>query len=222
MTERIFLEKGNHPAESGKKCVNEFGAWVAGEEHSDMPRCFAPVAARFMMRLNDRLPDDLRQQLLPLAITMVGTNTGEADDEVRRWMLVDWAVHVAARYWFAEAGRQDWCARVDALPEVKNRKTAREAARVLREIRAAAAAAYAYAAAAAAAAYAAAAAAAYAYAAAAAYAYAAAAATRQRKAWLVLLPSALDLLNRIAAVGRKAEVELIEDRAAQIREACHV
>ncbi len=216
----IFLSKGAHTVKDGRKCVNEFGAWVAGEAHSDMPRCFTPAGARFMMRLNDRLPDDLRQQLLPLAIEMVGTNTGAADDEIRRWMCVEWAVRVAARYWFAEAGRQDWCARVDALATIVDRETARTAAKVLREIRAADATAYA--------AYAAAAAAAAADddaaadAAAAVYAAYAAADARQRKAWGVLLPSAIDLVRRMGAVGRKLDVDLLEDRAAQIREACHV
>lgn len=136
MTDRLFLSKGAHTAASGEKCVNEFGAWVSGEEHSDMPHCFSPVGARLLMALNDRLPDDLRQQLLPLSIEMVGTNTGAADETVRRWMSADWALRGAARYWFAGAGRPDWCARVDALPVIVDHATALHAVSVLREIRA--------------------------------------------------------------------------------------
>ena len=216
----IFLEKGNHTAESGKKCVNEFGAWLAGEPHTDMPHCYSVVYARVQMRLNDRLPDDLRQRLIPYAITGVGTNTGYADEITRAFMCADWGVHVGARHWFAAAGRPEWVTRVDALARVTDQDTARAAAKELRAIRDIASTI----AIASAIASDSDIASTIAIASASDIAIDIAIASAQklvRESQEALLPSALDLLDRMAAVGRKP-LPLVADREAEFRAACHV
>jgi hypothetical protein len=220
----------------------EFAAWVAGEPHSDHPKCVSPVIGAFMRRLNDRLSDERRQVLVPYAIAVIGTNTGRADDVTRAYLCADWACRTVAPWWMERAGLHATALR--ALPEVVDRATALAARARCRTAHADAAAdaaayadayAYAYAAADAAAdadaaaaaaaaadaaadaaayayAYAAAAAAADAAAAAAAAAYAAAAAD----AAAALMPSALALVDRMIAVGRAPERTIHEDRRAVV------
>jgi pyruvate/2-oxoglutarate dehydrogenase complex dihydrolipoamide acyltransferase (E2) component len=222
----IFLQSGSHPNLKAGGCVMEFAAWVAGEPHSDHPKCVSPVIGAFMRRLNDRLSDERRQVLVPYAIAVIGTNTGRADDVTRAYLCADWACRTVAPWWMERAGLHATALR--ALPEVVDRATALAARARCRTAHADAAAyadaaadAYAYAAAAAdaaayadaaAAAAAAADAAADAAAAAAAAAYAAAAAD----AAAALMPSALALVDRMIAVGRAPERTIHEDRRAVV------
>jgi hypothetical protein len=85
----IHLESGSHSSREAGVCVMEAVAWAAGEPHSDAPACASPVLTRFMIRLNDRLDDDRRQQLLPYVLRMIGTR-GDGRDEERREMCRLW------------------------------------------------------------------------------------------------------------------------------------
>lgn len=40
------LESGNHDA-GGGMCAMEAAAWIAGEPHSDDPKCVCPIIAAF-------------------------------------------------------------------------------------------------------------------------------------------------------------------------------
>src|SRR5688572_15622015 len=95
----VFLAQGGHTADSGQKCAMEFVAWVAGQPHSDHPSCTCPVIGAFTRRVNDYLPDDLRQRLVPVLLDLVGTNTGLADQRTRAFMAADWGLRVALRWW---------------------------------------------------------------------------------------------------------------------------
>jgi hypothetical protein len=199
MTISYELGKGSHDTRETGMCAMEWVAYIAGEEHSDSPVCVDPVLRRFGMGLNDALPDDMRQRLRPYLARMIGT-AGDGRSEERRWALADWAVRFAAAEAQDVTGRKDLGDKLRALPEV-TAETKDEAIEVARAVRDGRRAANAYAAAAAnAAANAADAAAAAAYAAA-AYANAAAdaadAAAARRHMWERLLPSALDLLDRL-------------------------
>ena len=190
--DRLFVKRGAHENLSDGACIMELCAWVAGETHSDSPACVSPVIAAFMRRLNDRLDDEKRQQLVPYAISCIGTNTGRTDDIVRAYLCADWACRTVAPWWLERAGLHDYATRLRALPGVIDRATADVARAVCREARYAAAA-YAYA---------------DAYAAADADAYADASAD----ASAALLPSALALVDRMIAVGRKDDTPMIEER----------
>jgi hypothetical protein len=85
----IHLESGSHSSREAGVCVMEAVAWAAGEPHSNAPACASPVLTRFMIRLNDRLDDDRRQQLLPYVLRMIGTR-GDGRDEERREMCRLW------------------------------------------------------------------------------------------------------------------------------------
>jgi hypothetical protein len=206
-----FLSRGSHATAAEGRCAMEWVAYVAGEPHSDSPKCVCPALRRFGIGINDSLPDDLRQQLRPYLGRMIGT----ADDgrtQERLFMLADWAIHVPAVEAQVAVGREDAAAELRSVPPVVDRASARAAAAAAADADDAAdAAAYAATAAAAAAADDAAYAAAYA---ATAAAYAAAAAAR-RQMWEKLLPSALDLLDRMLP---KDLVELPGQQACRLNE----
>lgn len=95
--ETIELLSGGHPPDDGL-CVMEAVAWLAGETHSDHPTCACPVISGFLRRLNDRLPDDLRQQLKPLIPRLIGSRSTDRAVVLRRAHLAaDWANGIAPR-----------------------------------------------------------------------------------------------------------------------------
>src|SRR4051812_11035429 len=124
---RIFLKQGAHQTLADGGCVMEFTAWVAGERHSDQPRCVSPVIAAFLQRMNDRLDDERRQALVPYAISVIGTNTGRADDITRSYLCADWACRTVAPWWLDRAKMHEQAATLRALPEVADRATAEAA-----------------------------------------------------------------------------------------------
>lgn len=76
------LLSGSHkfPGPDGGTCINEAAVVAAGFEYSavrnvdDCPPCFSRVIARYAIRLNDAMPDDLRQELLmPFVARLAGT-----------------------------------------------------------------------------------------------------------------------------------------------------
>ena len=57
----IRLDRGAHDSREDGHCAMETVAWLAGEDHTDAPRCASPVLARYTIRLNDRWTDEQRQ-----------------------------------------------------------------------------------------------------------------------------------------------------------------
>ena len=55
---KYFLARGAHATPEEGRCAMEFVAYLAGEPHSDQPKCVSPVLRRYCIALNDRLPDD--------------------------------------------------------------------------------------------------------------------------------------------------------------------
>ena len=199
----IKLEKGNHPA-GNAACLMEMTALLAGEKHTDRPRCACPVITSFAMRLNDGLPDDLRQMLKPYAPAFINTRDGH--EKERREYLALRAVNVFVPFWLRLTSKPELIAHAERC---EGARTLTEARKVVVEVRAAAyAAAYAAAAAAAyaadAAAYAADAAAA--YAADAAYAAAAAAYAYRQKHLPALMPAILETLDGLLLIGAKDRI----------------
>ena len=83
------LRRGAHDRRDDGMCAMEMVAWLAGEAHSDEPRCACPVIASYVRALNYLLPDDgARTRLLrPLVPKFVNTR-GNAQDERRRGFVV--------------------------------------------------------------------------------------------------------------------------------------
>src|SRR5689334_5294532 len=105
MTIDYTLKHGSHGSPEEGLCAMEWVSYLAGEDHSDSPKCVDIVLRKFSIGLNDRLPDDLRQQLRPYLVRMIGT-AGDGMGEQRRWMVADWAVRFAAAEAQEVAGRK--------------------------------------------------------------------------------------------------------------------
>src|SRR5690606_12434912 len=71
--DEIILDSGAHPDREQGVCLMEAVAWVAGEPHSDHPRCVDVALAAYGRTLNDLLRDDERQLLVPLIPMLIGT-----------------------------------------------------------------------------------------------------------------------------------------------------
>lgn len=83
------LATGNHASFEDGACLMEAVAYIAGEPHSDHPKCTCPVLTRHGIRLNDRFNDEERQLLAPLIPRLVGTRADRATQLRRVNVLVD-------------------------------------------------------------------------------------------------------------------------------------
>ena len=182
---------------------------LTGELKDDIPPCMSRVIGKWIIRIQDAMPADMRnsqewKSLLPLA---AGTGREHEHEQERRKIIVNWLWETVMPYFLPNADRlgfgEEWREMLEKRDVVSVRK-ARDIARVVRDQKA-----YADAAADAAAADAADAAAdaadaayayAYAYAADAAYAYAAdAAADAYKQYWTAIDPC--DLLRKLIEVS---------------------
>src|SRR6266511_141879 len=111
----LILKKGAHRDFKDGVCLLEAVAYIAGEPHSDQPACASPVLGAFGRSLNDALPNDKRQQLLPLIPRLIGT-AGDGLDQVRGLMAADWVLRTYTPTWLCLAGLEDDAAALETLP----------------------------------------------------------------------------------------------------------
>ena len=62
--------------EDGRMCIMSLVAFMAGEGHTDRPRCASPLIACYAIPVNDNMPHDVRQRLKAFAPRLMGTNDG--------------------------------------------------------------------------------------------------------------------------------------------------
>ena len=75
------LKSGSHewPGPQGGTCINEAAIVVAGFEYKsvksadDCPPCFSRPISAYLIRINDVMPDDVRQRLIPFAVRLSGS-----------------------------------------------------------------------------------------------------------------------------------------------------
>ena len=97
------LAHGTHMTPDDGRCAMEWVSLLAGEPHSDAPRCVSPVVRGLCVALNDGLPDDRRQRLRPYLARTIGT-AGDGLDEQRSWLALDWLIRTYTPAWLALAG----------------------------------------------------------------------------------------------------------------------
>jgi hypothetical protein len=95
MPQVVRLERGRHRSPEEGACVLEVASMLAGGRFSDHPRSVCPVLAAYMRTLNDRLPDDQRQQLYPLAAELVGTRGWLRERRRRAVRCARWVAEMA-------------------------------------------------------------------------------------------------------------------------------
>lgn len=106
------LKSGSHPfpGPDGGTCINEAALVAAGFEYraietvDDMPPCFSRVIAQYALVLNDSMPDNQRQCLLPYVGRLAGTADTPDVERQRVEYLVRYAVRVSVPRVLDKAG----------------------------------------------------------------------------------------------------------------------
>ena len=117
--EGLTLSKGAHSPD-GEYCLWEAVAAVAGEPWTDRPACGSPLLIDYGQKLNDEMPDALRQELVPLIPMLVGTRGDVVTEGLRAAMLTNWYIreHLPALLRHADLPQQaDALAALPAVTE---------------------------------------------------------------------------------------------------------
>jgi hypothetical protein len=136
----LTLGTGSHIDRDAGVCLLEAVAWWADESHTDAPACVSVVLTSFGTRLNDVLPQDRRQQLVPLIPRLVGTRS-DGHDETRSYMALDWLIRTYTPAWLDLAGLTAEATALRDLRRIVDLVAARQAGPVVRKARTKAAAA---------------------------------------------------------------------------------
>lgn len=94
--QQVELVKGAGEPKSGKLCVMSFVAFLAGEAHSDRPVSASPLIRELAVRINDAMPQEVRQELKPFVPRILGTNDG-CDSERAAMLRVVTEVEIMPR-----------------------------------------------------------------------------------------------------------------------------
>ena len=103
MTGDYTLAYGTHANPEDGRCAMEWVSHLAGEPHSDQPRCVSPVLRALCIGLNDGLDDLPRQRLRPYLTRTIGT-ADDGLDTARSWLAMDWLIRVYGPAWIEAAG----------------------------------------------------------------------------------------------------------------------
>lgn len=133
--DNITLAKGSHSNPEAGMCLLEAVAYVRGVEFTDHPPCVSRVLGAFGRSLNDRLPADKRQLLVPLIPRLIGTADDREADRIRGMMATDWAVRTAAPTWLRLAGLEAEADSLAGLSELKTYADAETATGLVRQVR---------------------------------------------------------------------------------------
>jgi len=77
------LSPGAHASREEGMCAMEMVAWLAGEPHSDYPRCASTVICLYVQTLNDAMSDDVRPHLIPFLPKLIGTAAADEVEHAR-------------------------------------------------------------------------------------------------------------------------------------------
>lgn len=75
------LSPGKHASPEEGMCAMELVAFLNGGPHTDHPRCTCEIISAFVRHINDHMPDDMRQKLLPYQPRLIGTVSEEHEQE---------------------------------------------------------------------------------------------------------------------------------------------
>lgn len=120
------LAHGSHSTPQQGACFNELASVLAGEPFSDSPACVSPLVRRLGMSLNDRLDDERRQLLRPFVLRSLGT-ADDGREEERRQMCNEWLLHQTLPRLLDAAGRKEAATRLRELPADLAVKSVRKA-----------------------------------------------------------------------------------------------
>ncbi len=122
------LRRGHSADPSGGACAMDAVNWLVHGRHGDQPECACPVIGRYVIGINDAMPDDQRQRLLAFLPRIAGSRSA-AHEQARAEILARGAVRVLAPIALDAAGMHTEAARLRALPADCSLHDAAEAAR---------------------------------------------------------------------------------------------
>lgn len=130
----VKLGHGAHSVREHGTCLMEAVAWMAGEWHTDQPKCVDPVLGQYGRTLNDNLNDVERQELVPLIPKLLNTSGNVKMSVKRMYTLVDHAIRVALPKVLRDQGL-DWQPEMlETLPRIHDAETARRSFHVVSKL----------------------------------------------------------------------------------------
>ncbi len=123
--EKISLKSGKHGNSEEGMCVMEAVAYIAGEPHSDHPKCADRAITSALIRLNDRMPDDATRDkyLKPIIPQIVGTVSTQEVYIKRGFVAADFAVRIIAPLVMDMLGKTEYATKLRALAPLIDRET---------------------------------------------------------------------------------------------------
>jgi hypothetical protein len=122
------LHHGDHGSFEEGHCLMEVVAHLAGEPHTDKPKCACPVLSEFGRKLNDKFTDDdLRTKCLGPAAGLLVNSRDESKVAERAFLLADLAVRRWAPIVLERRGQAEEAEKLRALDRIADAKTANAA-----------------------------------------------------------------------------------------------
>ncbi len=134
MSTDYTLSYGTHATPEDGRCAMEWVSHMAGEPHSDQPKCVSPVLRALCIALNDGLEHEPRQRLRPYLARTIGT-VDDGLDEARSWMAMDWLIRTFVPAWLGPAHLEPPAAALRSLAPVLDEGTLRAALHPLERAR---------------------------------------------------------------------------------------
>lgn len=119
----IVLDDGAHETIEDGGCAMEWVAAFAGLPHSDHPACTDPVVASYVRTLNDWMPDDQRQRLIPYIPKLAATKNG-VSPQTRAFLCADRAVRVFAAMALKARGMHTEADKLSKMTPITDRASA--------------------------------------------------------------------------------------------------
>ena len=109
------LWRGHSEDPSGGACAMDAVNWLVHGKHGDQPACACPVIGRYVIGLNDAMPHDQRQRLLPFLHRIAGSRSPD-HEQARAEILARGAVRVLTPLVLDAEGLTAEAARLRAMP----------------------------------------------------------------------------------------------------------
>ncbi len=128
--QEVKLGHGAHKSAAEGMCFMEMVAWFAGEAHSDKPACACTVLGRYGMALNDRMPNDLRDELLKPLVPMIAGTSGSLDDRIARArFLAMWSINKVLSALMRRRGQEALAIACEIATDIPEARAAAQAVR---------------------------------------------------------------------------------------------